>query len=308
PGVTSYTFCHSAPSSENNRGGSVKFDNRPDWETWPGRSEVGDSSYVRTFGLRIIAGRNMRSSIASTEFLVNEKMINKLRLKNPEDALDKSLIAGEFGDRQGTIVGVVKDFNTQSLVAPIEPVVIADVPEKFSSIGIKLNGNEIERGISNIRKSWEEIYPAEVFEYHFIDDQIANLYHSEEVQQKIIWLAAIVVIFISCLGLLGLVSLIILQRTREIGIRKVLGANVAGIVGLISSDFLKLVIIAIIIAMPIAWLVMYMWLQGFAYHVSISWWIFALASVVALLIALVTICFQSIKAAMANPVESLRTE
>lgn len=306
--VASYSFCHSEPSSQNDWGGSIKFNNRPEWEKWYELSEVADSSYVKTFGLRVIAGRNIRASAGNSEFLINEKMISKLGLKNPEDVLGKSLTVGEFGDKQGTVVGVVKDFNTQSLLVPIEPVVIADVPEKFDAIGIKLNGNDLQSSIAAIKTKWEAVYPDQVFEYHFVDDQIASLYMKQDLQQKITSLAAIVAIFISCLGLLGLVSLVILQRTKEIGIRKVLGASVSGIVQLISKDFLQLVIIAIVIATPLAWLLMNKWLQNFAFHINISWWVFVLAASFAIFIALITISFQSIKAAMANPVESLRSE
>ena len=306
--VASYSFCHSEPSSRNDWGGSIKFNNRPDWESWDGLSEVGDSSYVKTFGLRVIAGRNIRASAGNSEFLINEKMIGKLGLKNPDDVLGKSLTVGEFGDKQGTIVGVVKDFNTQSLMVPIEPVVIADVPEKFDAIAIKLNGNDLQSSIAAIKAKWEAVYPDQVFEYHFVDDQIASLYMKQDLQQKITSLAAIVAIFISCLGLLGLVSLVILQRTKEIGIRKVLGASVSGIVQLISKDFLQLIIIAIVIATPLAWLLMNKWLQNFAFHINISWWVFVLAASFAIFIALIMISFQSIKAALANPVESLRTE
>jgi putative ABC transport system permease protein len=308
PQIASYSFCHSAPSSRNDWGGSIKFNTRPDWESWVGLSEVGDSSYVKTFGLDIIAGRNISVSAANSEFLINEKMVSKLGLKNPGDVLDKSLTVGEFGDKQGTVVGVVKDFNTQSLMVPIEPVVIADVPEKFDAIGIKLNGNDLQSSIAAIKAKWEAVYPDQAFEYHFVDDQIASLYMKQDLQQKIIWIAAMIAIIISCLGLLGLVSLVILQRTKEIGIRKVLGASVPGIVQLISKDFLQLVIIAIVIATPLAWLLMNKWLQNFAYHINISWWVFVMAALFAIFIAVITISFQSIKAAMANPVESLRTE
>ncbi|HLY71135.1 MAG TPA: FtsX-like permease family protein, partial [Puia sp.] len=307
PQVKSYSFCHAAPSSEMNWGGSVKYDNR-DWEQWPGRSEIGDSSYVKTFGLHLIAGRNIRSSSASSEFLINEKMVNKLGLKNPDDVIGKHFVIGEFGDKQGIIVGVVNDFNTQSLLLPIEPVVIADEPEKYGSVAVRLTGNDMQVTMANIRKNWEAVFQNDVFEYHFTDDQIAALYVKQDLQQKLVWFSATVAIITSCLGLLGLVSLVTLQRTKEIGIRKVLGASVPGIVQLISRDFLSLVIIAIIIAVPCGWLIMNKWLQGFAYHIHISWWVFIVAGLSAIIIAFLSICFQTIKAAMANPVKSLKTE
>lgn len=308
PQIQSFSFCFKAPSSENDRGGSFHFDNQADWETVVARSAIGDTSYAKTFGLQIISGRNFREFKTVHEFLINEALLNKVGLKNPDDAIGKSLVAGELNNQKGIIVGVVNDFNTKSLIVPIEPVLITSYPSQFSAVGVKLKGGNLHKAIFNIQKSWEEIYPQEVFDYQFLDDQIAALYRKEDLQQKLIWLATSVAIIISCLGLLGLVSLITLQRTKEIGIRKVLGASVTGIVQLLSSDFLKLISIAILIASPLAWWVMNKWLQNFAYRIEIHWWMFALAGSVAVLIAVITISFQAIKAALANPVKSLRTE
>ncbi|MBC7745946.1 MAG: ABC transporter permease [Flavobacterium sp.] len=308
PHVQTFSFCFKSPSSENDRGGSVHFDNRPDWETWPARSAIGDTSYVKSFGLQIIAGRNIRESKTTHEYLINEKMVYKLGLKDPDDVIGKPLIAGELDEQKGIIVGVVKDFNTKSLIKPVEPVLIASFPDLFSTLAVKLKGQDLQEAISGIRKSWEEIYPQEVFDYQFLDDQIANLYRKEDLQQKVILLAASVAIIISCLGLLGLVSLVTLQRTKEIGIRKVLGASVTSIITLLSKDFIKLIFIAITIASPLSWFFMNKWLQNFAYRIEVQWWVFALAAILAVMIALITISFQAIKAALANPVKSLRME
>ncbi len=308
PQVESFTFCYKPPSSENNFGGSVKFGNRPDWEKWPAGSPVGDTSYVKSFGLRIIAGRNIRESKESPEYLVNETMIHKLGLKNPGEAIGEPLVAGQFDDQKGIIVGVVKDFNAQSLEVPIGPEVIASVPGKFRTIGVKLNGTDLHQAINNIREKWEQVYPEEIFEYHFFDDQIAGLYKKEELQQKIISIAGSLAVIISCLGLLGLVSLVTLQRTKEIGIRKVVGASVGNIAIMLSKDFLKLIFISIVIASPVAWLIINKWINNFAHRIHIEWWVFAVTGLFSVLIALVTISFQAIKAAIANPVKSLRTE
>ncbi|HEY2727092.1 MAG TPA: ABC transporter permease [Parafilimonas sp.] len=307
PQVKSYSFCHASPSSDNDWGGSVKYDGG-DWASWQGLSEVGDSSYVNTFGLHIIAGRNLREGFSTAEFLINEKMVKELGIKNPDDVLGKKLTIGEFDDKVGNIVGVVKDFNSQSLAVPISSLVIADVPGKFNSIAVKLSDGDLLHSMDAIRQNWQQVFPNDVFEYHYVDDQIANLYTKEDLQQKIVWLSAMVAIIISCLGLLGLVSLMTLQRTKEIGIRKVLGASAAGITTMLSKDFLKLVVIAIFIAMPLGWWIMNEWLTDFAYHVNISWWVFVSAGLLVILIALVTVSFQAIRAAIANPVKSLRTE
>ena len=307
PEIQSYSFCFKAPSSENYRGGSIRFSNR-EWENWPSRSAIGDTSYVRSFGLQIIAGRNFRESKGSHEFLVNEEMLKKLGLKNPDEAIGKALVAGELDNLTGTIVGVVKDFNTKTLIEPIEPVLITSYPSQYSTVGVKLKGGDLKEAMQSIQKSWQEVYPTEVFDYQFLDDQIDNLYRKEDLQQKIVWIATSVAISISCLGLLGLVSLITLQRTKEIGIRKVHGASVTNIVSLLSSYFLKLIGIAIILASPLAWYAMNKWLQNFAYRIEIQWWMFVLSGVLAISIAIITISFQAIKAALANPVKSLRTE
>lgn len=307
PEIRAYSFCHFSPSSKNDWGGSVKFVERPNWESWKGGTEVGDSAYIRTFGLQLIAGRNTRTG-KSPEFLVNEAMVKKSGFKNPYDVLGKQFIIGEFGDLNGTIVGVVKDFNTQSLLVPIEPVVIVDWPQKYSAIAVRLAGPDMHTAIADIKKTWEQTFPNELFEYHFTDDQIADLYQQQDLQQRLIWIAAAVAIVISCLGLIGVVSLTASKRTKEIGIRKVLGASNAGIVKIISKDFLKLIFIAIAIAIPLSWLIMYHWLQNFAYHINISWWILVLSAVSALSISLLTVVSQSIKTALANPVDSLRAE
>ncbi len=235
-------------------------------------------------------------------------MIHKLGLKNPAEAIGKPMVAGQFNDQHGTIVGVVKDFNTKSLEVPIDPILIASVPEKFTMIGIKLNGSHLPESMKSIREKWEAVYPQQVFEYNFLDEQIAKLYKQEDLQQKIISLAGSIAVLISCLGLLGLASLITLQRTKEIGIRKVVGASVSNIAVMLSKDFLKLVLISIVIASPVAWWAISKWLDNFAYRVDITWWIFAIAGLFSVVIALATISFQAIKAALANPVKSLRSE
>jgi len=308
PQVTAFTFCHKPPSSESNFGGSVKFDSRPDWESWPAASSVGDSSYLKTFGIQIIAGRNIRPSEVTHEYLVNETMVKKLQLKDPEEAVNKPLVVGQFGDERGTIVGVVKDFNANSLEVPIEPVVIASVPGYYDNVALKLTGNNLSSTMQKIQKDWEDVYPKEVFEYQFLDNEIARLYQRETLQQKIISLAGSIAIIISCLGLLGLASLTTLQRTKEIGIRKVVGASAGDIAVMLSADFLKLVIISFVIAAPVGWWLINKWLQNFAYRVDVKWWVFVVAGLLSVIISLITIGFQSVKAALANPVKSLRTE
>jgi len=304
PQVQSFSFCNKPPASDSQRGATVKFESR-DWEKWPARFAIGDSAYCRTFGLRLIAGRTIRDKQPTPEFLINQKMAAMLGFKNVNDVLGRTLLAG---DVKGVVVGVVKDFNIKSLLEPIEPSVILENSFVQNSLAIKLSGKQTSSMLSTLQTQYQRILPDQLFSYQFVDDEIASLYKKENLQQKLIWSAAIVAIFISSLGLLGLVTLVTLQRTKEIGIRKVLGATVSQINLMLSKDFLILVLIALTIASPLAWWAMSKWLQGFAYRITLNWWMFALAGIGAMLIAIVTISVQSIKAALENPVKSLRNE
>jgi putative ABC transport system permease protein len=303
--VKYFSFCNKPPSSDSQRGATVQFNNRKDWEKWPARFAIGDSAYCRTFGLKIIAGSNISANRATPEFLINEKMAAMLHVKNLQDVIGKSLLAG---DTKGIIVGVVKDFNVKSLIEPIEPSVLLEANNLQTNLAIKLSGQYTQQTLDQLQQLYSNTFPDQVFTYQFVDDEIAKLYKSEILQQKLIWSSAILAIVISSLGLLGLVSLITLQRTKEIGIRKVLGASVGQVSMLLSGDFLKMVMFAMLVAVPLSWWAMNNWIQNFAYRVQIHWWVFALAGGTAVVVALLTVSFQAVKAALANPVNSLRNE
>ncbi len=304
PGVKSFSFCNKPPSSDSQRGATVLFGKR-DWEKWPARFAIGDSAYCKTFGITLVEGRNIRSKGMVPEFLINETMATMLQLKKGEHIIGNTLSAGDI---KGVIVGIVEDFNVASLLQPIAPTVILEESDNLrNSIAIKLSGNS-DKTVEQIGAEYQKVFPQEVFTYQYVDEQIAALYKQESLQQKLIWVASGIAIFISSLGLLGLISLITLQRTKEIGIRKVLGASVARIGFMLSKDFVVLVLFALVIASALSWWAMHQWLQNFPYRIEIQWWMFALAGSVAIAIALATISFQAVKAAMANPVKSLRTE
>jgi putative ABC transport system permease protein len=306
-GISSVSYCYSAPSSTADKGGSIKYDGR-EWEKFVGRTVMGDAGYVKTFGLNIIAGRNIAEADSAKEYLVNEQLVQKLGLKDSQKIIGHSFTAGDLTDKPGTIVGVVRDFHAKSLYMSIEPTYISTFRSAYQYAGIRIDMKNRSAAIAQIQKIWQSVFPDNVFEYRFLDEQIGDFYKKEDLLNKLIKSSAVIAIFISCLGLLGLISLLTLQRTKEIGIRKVLGASVAHITGLLSADFLKLVLIAVIVASPVAWLMMSKYLQDFAYRIDIPLWVFALAAFMAILIAFVTVSFQSIKAAMANPVNSLRNE
>jgi putative ABC transport system permease protein len=304
PNVQSVSFCLNAPSSNSMRGATVQFGSY-NWEKWPARFALGDSAYCRTFGLTIISGRNIRNKQPTPEFLINKTMADMLTSAHKESVIGKKLSAG---DAKGVIVGVVKDFNVNSLVGHIEPSIMLEDTTQQKVMAVKLTGNNIAATINNIKNSYQKILPDQVFSYQFVDEQIARLYLKESIQQKLIWLAAIVAIIISSLGLLGLVSLIALQRTKEIGIRKILGASITQICIMLSNDLVWMVAVAFGIATPLSFWIMNTWLQSFAYHIAIQWWMFGLAGGLALLIALLSVGLRAIKAAIANPVKSLRSE
>jgi putative ABC transport system permease protein len=203
---------------------------------------------------------------------------------------------------------VVKDFHLHSLHDHIEPVLMATQRADYAFVGIKISGADPLKSIEEIKQLWESVYPEKIFEYHFLDDQIAAFYKKEDLLNKLTGSATVIAIVISCVGLLGLISLLTIQRTKEIGIRKVIGASVINILLLLSNDFIKLTGLALILATAVGWLAMSNWLQGFAYRITIPWWIFLLAGVCNLVLALATICYHAVRVALMNPVKSLRAE
>ncbi|MBN9382240.1 MAG: ABC transporter permease [Chitinophagaceae bacterium] len=307
PGISSVSFCYQAPLAEGNLGGSVKYDSRA-WEDYMGRTVVGDSNFLHTFQLRLLAGRNLQQSDTVREFLINETLLHKFGFTHPEQVIGHQATAGGLSDLPGTIVGVVKDFNIQPLYAGMEPALITTVQSRYRYAAIKLREDHQTQVRDDIQKAWQRVYPSDVFEYHYLDEQIDTYYHKEDLLNKLINTTAVIAIIISCLGLSGLISFFALQRTKEIGIRKVLGATVPSIVYLLSKDFLIMVAGAMIVAVPAAWWFMHAWLQNFSYRIHINAWVFALAGLLSAAIALCTVSYQAIKAAMTNPAESLRSE
>ena len=275
-----------------------------------------DESYVQMYGLKIIAGRNLSHSDTLKEFLINEAYTKELGFKKPEQAIGKFINYYSLDGKpmKFPIIGVLANFHFQSMHSNIKPLYMS-MNKYASNINVKIRSKgispkNIEGILSKMKKVYNQVYPDndQVFSPVFFDETFTNFYKKEQKFAQILNTATGIAIFISCMGLFGLVAFTTQRRTKEIGIRKVLGASVTQIVNLLSKDFLKLVILGIVIASPIAYWAMNKWLQDFAYRVEISWWIFALAGIVAIIIALLTVSYQSIKAALANPVKSLRTE
>lgn len=266
-----------------------------------------DNDYVPTYKLQLVAGRNLEPSGWTKEFLVNESFVKSLGLKKPEDIIGKE-ISMLNGLIKCPVVGVVKDFNDRSLRQDLAPLLMATNSTMYRQASIKLSTTNIASGMQSIKKLWEQTFPNNVYEYRFLDDKIAGFYKQENQLSELYKIFAAIAIFLSCLGLYGLASFMAVQRIKEVGIRKVLGATSGSIVYLFSKEFVILITIAFAIATPLAWYYMQQWLQDYAYRIDISWWLFAAGGFAALIIALATISFQAMKAAGANPVKSLRAE
>jgi putative ABC transport system permease protein len=269
---------------------------------------VADENFIPAYGIQIVAGRNFSRDFGmdTAAFLINQSAVRALQLPSGKDAVGMQF---QYGGRKGTIAGVFNDFNFESLHQRIIPLVLYEgtSQDNYRRLSIKISGN-IPAALAQIKKTWKSYLPEIPYDYKFLDDRYASLYESENKQSSIFTIFSVISIFIACLGLFGLSAFTITQRVKEIGIRKVLGASMGSIVRLISKDFLLLVVIAAVIAFPVAWFAMDHWLQDFAYRVPVSWWIFLLAGMIALAIAFATIGTQAARAAMSNPVKSLRSE
>lgn len=272
--------------------------------------KIGNADFIPFYSMKIVAGRNMAPADSLEELVINEAYTRALGFSKPEEALGKFLFAGE---KSFPIVGVVSDFHLGSFRDAIKPVVIENTPEWQRNIAVRLNTNgkninSVKATIARIEEQWKQVFPEKRFDYNYLDEYIGWLFEKEKQTGWLMNVAMIITIFISCMGLFGLAMFMAQRRTKEIGIRKILGASVADITAMLSRDFTKLVMISIFIASPIAWYVMNQWLQDFTYRSQVSWWIFFIAGAAALTIALITVSYQAIKAAIANPVKSLRTE
>jgi ABC-type antimicrobial peptide transport system permease subunit len=307
-GVQAVSFSSNTPVEDGiDMWTTFKFDHSVKDADFKAITKFADTGYVPAYKLQLVAGRNLQPSRMTREFLVNESLMKSLGIRNPEDILNKEI--SMWGDRiKCPVVGVLKDFNDRSFRHDLAPLLVTTNVTMYSMAGIKLSTTNISSTLQSVKKIWEETFPNFVYEYTFLDDKIAGFYKQENQLTQLYKIFAAIAIFLSCLGLYGLASFMAVQRIKEVGIRKVLGASSGSIVYLFSKEFIILIAIAFVIAAPIAWYYMHQWLQDYAFRINISWWVFAAGGLAALVIALVTISFQAIKAAIANPVKSLRTE
>ena len=287
---------------------SFEVQGKPD-EKMMFNTEFTDFDFVKTLGLKIVAGRNFSETFGTDSLqavLINRNAATQLGY-TPEQALGKWIKNVNRDSVRRTIVGVVEDYHYASLKDPIGPLVISPGRDRRLAL-IKLRTDHLQSAIANIKKAYADIASDYPFEYNFLNEKFDQLYKTEIKQGTVLSIFSIVAIFVACLGLFGLASYTAIKRTKEIGVRKVLGSSVQNIVVLLSKDLLKPVMVGTVIAIPLGYYAMDKWLQNFAYRISFHWWMFAVAIVAAIMIAVVTVSFQAIKAAVANPVKSLRTE
>lgn len=306
PGIERISMNINPPSSHGSWTSTMTYkDGKKNIETEV-EIKKADSNYIPLYHLHLLAGTNITNSDTTNAVILNRTFAQRLGFQDPNAAIGKML----YWDKNVPIIGVIEDFHQKSLHEIIKPLVISNGSNNSRSISIALQPNTANwpATIAAIGKAFKDIYPDDTFDYHFVDESIAKYYTAEQKLSRLLAWATGLAITISCLGLLGLVIYITNQRKKEIGVRKVIGATVAQITLLLSADFIKLVLLAIVISLPIAWWLTHKWLQGFAYRTTISWWIFLAGGGILLGFALLILCWRTFRAAMANPVESLRTE
>ncbi|MDO6434832.1 ABC transporter permease [Flavitalea sp. BT771] len=305
PGVEKVSLCYAAPAWEDSWTTTVRFDTRSEAEIFRVNVKSADDQYLQTFGLHLVAGRNIFPSDSARECVLNETMINKLQLATPGEALGKNI---RMNGKDLTVTGVVKDFHDRSLHEDIDALCITSYAENYQAYAVRLNMKNITAVMPALEKTWSSSFPGKIYEYQFLDESIASFYRTESIILKFVSIFSFIAIFIGCLGLYGLVAFMVTQKTKEIGIRKILGSTVTGILWIFGKEFGRLIVIAFLVAAPAAWWFMSMWLRNFKYHIVLGPWLFIAGLLIIAGIAAFTIGYQSIRAALANPVKSIRTE
>ncbi|MDR6569927.1 ABC transporter permease [Chitinophaga ginsengisegetis] len=307
PGVEAGSLCSIEPASHFGRFTDFYYNNEANRQPYSVKRINADTGYFNTFRLGLVAGRYPFSDDSTREVLVNETVVRKLGLRSAEDIIGKT-VAVDNGSRKFPVAGVLRDFNNNSLRDEISPSVISSDNDDYGTLALRLNPEKVPATLKQIEQIFTAVYPTYIYDCTFFDDQIGNFYRAEAITAALFKVFAFLAIFISCLGLYGLVSFMVVQKTKEVGIRKVLGASVQSILYLFSREFTTLIGIAFLVAAPVGYYFMKKWLLGFHYHAEIGWGIFVLAIVLSILIAWIAVGYKAIRAALANPVKSLRAE
>ena len=305
PEVETVTLNSDPPFSQNTWQSSFRFSSRPEDANFQISQKFVDADYMETFDIPLIAGKALMPSDTNRHCIVNTTVLKKLGITNPEEALGQTI---NMGRARLPIVGVTGDFHTKSLRVEQEPLLLTTRKEFYGQAAMKIRSDNIPNTIAAIQDAFDKVLPEQIFMGSFFDEDISRVYQNEAKLSATCKIFGLLAIFISCLGLFGLATHSATQRVKEIGIRKVLGASIPNLIGLLSKDFLQLVVIALLIAGPLAWYAMHQWLNNFVYRTDIQWWIFAVAGVSALFIAFLTVSYQAVRVAVANPIEALKTE
>lgn len=304
-GVKSVSLCYMPPASSSNNHNGIQFDNRPKGEAWLLNDKPADENYLETFGLQLVAGRNLVPSDTFWEVVVNETFVKKLNLPTPEDVLNRKVVMGGVA---GTIVGVVHDFHNWSMAEPIAPIALSSRSSSYLTCAIQLQSGNPAPTLNQIQEVWEKQFPEHYYEKHFMDESLEQFMETEIMIMRLVRFFAGIAVLIGCLGLYGLASFMVMRKRKEVGIRKTLGASMGGILWLFGKEYARLIFIAFLIAAPFAWWAMNGWLQDYAYRISIGFGIFAASFLLTLAIAVLTVGVQSLRAALANPVNALKSE
>ncbi|MEM1325700.1 MAG: ABC transporter permease [Bacteroidota bacterium] len=306
PAIESVSFSSDPPISRSTWASNFRYASRPEDEPYSITMKFVDENYQETYGIELVAGRWLSVSDTARQAVVNMTTLKKLGIDDPEAIIGQTITKGST--LKLPIVGVTNDFQMYSAHDENLPLMFSTMKDYYGVAGVKMRPDNISATLAAMGAAFDKVLPEQIFDGDFMDDDVADFYQDEERQALIYQTFGLIAILISCLGLFGLLTHATHQRVKEIGIRKVLGASVGSIIALLSKDFIRLVVIAFVIATPIAWYFMNQWLQDFVYRIELRWWMFALAGVGAIVIALVTVSFQTVKAALVNPVESLKSE
>ena len=308
PGVAAASFCMDAPASWGSYNEDIYFDTDPVKKDFSIAVQLADTSYLNTFRISLLAGRLPYPLDTLREILINETLMKKLGLKSYGEIMGKTIAMSQDRDRKFTIVGVIHDFNNKSLREQVPPLVLAYNPNAFNFIAFRMDPDKMRTVLPEVQKVFTHLYPHYLYDLSFLDERVESFYHTQLITSQLFKVFAFLAIFISCLGLYGLVSYMALQKTKEVGIRKVLGASIQSIVYLFSREFTLLIGIAFLISAPLAWFFMHRWLADFYYHINMGWEVFGMAIALSVLIAWITVGYKAVRAAVANPVKSLRSE
>ncbi|KEQ30655.1 ABC transporter permease [Pedobacter antarcticus 4BY] len=304
PGVSAVSLCSFGPSSSDNKTSNFSYNSSRDMDFMV-NTKAGDEDYFKTFGLSVLAGRSLSKSDTLKELVINETLMRKLNIVKPEDAIGQHIT---LMGKKVPIVGVVKDFINKSLKEGISPIVLYNAKNSMSELAVKMDTRQISTLMLQIEAIWNSYYPNYVYSSSFLDDHIRAYYESEVIMGTLLKIFAGVIIFIAFMGLFGLISFVATQKTKELAIRKVLGATTVELVSMLNSSFIKLILLANLVAWPITYMLVSRWLSGYAYRIDLNIWPFMVAMIISLLITVLTVSLRTYQAAMANPVNALKNE